>query len=194
MRFGCSSMLNYIENYARANTGSPDRTGAGSPLRYAPPPFPLRGPSAGIPCGYDVLREGCYATDPAIPLRGTGVRPDKNRSPRAVRGAGALATCASTGTCNLRKYRHLQPAQVQAGGTPGRTGCRQAAPYAALRPLPPPGTFGGDLRRVLRGDASRSAWVRSGTLVCFVLLLFRVLPETAAGESIRWAYVEPRNC
>ena len=26
--------------------------------------------------------------DPAIPLRGTGVRPDKNRSPRAVRGAG----------------------------------------------------------------------------------------------------------
>jgi hypothetical protein len=56
---------------------------------------------------------------------------------------------------------HLQPAQVQAGGTPGRTGFRQAAGYP-LRCVPHPspftlppcplrgpsaGTFGGDLRR-----------------------------------------------
>ena len=60
----------------KPDTGSPDRTGAGSHLRYAPPPSGM-------------LREECYATDPVIPLWGTGVRPDKNRSPRAVRGAGS---------------------------------------------------------------------------------------------------------
>jgi hypothetical protein len=38
----------------RANTGSPDRTGAGSPLRCAPHPTGM-------------LREGCFATDPTRP-------------------------------------------------------------------------------------------------------------------------------
>ena len=48
-------------------------------------------------------RANTACSGPRNPPRGTGVRSDKNRSPHAVRGAGALATCASTGRRDTRK-------------------------------------------------------------------------------------------
>ena len=78
-----------------------------------------------------MLREGCYATDPAIPLWGTGVRPDKNRSPRAVRGAGALATRASTGR---RDRQQLPPFFAQFSPPRFGEGPGPVLPALAVRP------------------------------------------------------------
>ena len=132
------------------NTGSPDRTGEAPKAnafdmalcglrpraRKAAPYAALRplhpspsGYFAGIPYGYDVLREGYCATDPAIPLWGTGGRPDKNRSPRAVRGAGALATCASTGR---RDRQPAPPIARRLGLLEMRDNCEGVSPVPPL--------------------------------------------------------------
>ena len=78
---------------------------------------PLRGYPTGTMCyardtTRRTLRSAPWPSPPPVPAcpactcgAGTGGR--------QARASGALATCASTGTCSLRKYRHLQPAQVQ---------------------------------------------------------------------------------
>jgi len=72
---------------------------------------------------YATLRplRGCFARDT---LR---VRCATRRTPQSPLGGQACALKKIVHPAQFAGQVHLQPAQVQAGGTPGRTGCRQAA-------------------------------------------------------------------